>query len=541
VIRGAVRAVLLAGALLPAAAAPAAAAPHLVGIEDERLLLHSPGRAAEAVAEWAAAGIDVVRIHARWNEVAPEGRRRPAGFDAGDHTDRRYEWRDLDRGIGLVRAAGLEVMLTVTGPGPLWTSRKPSARNPRHRPDALAYAAFARAVATRYRDSVDSYLVWNEPNIPGWLDPQVECTRSGKCERVAPHLYRQLLQAAYPAIKAADPGAEVVMGELAPIGRESRSEALTVIPPLTFLRTMACLDERYRPMPRKGYCRSFRTVRADALGHHPHGVESAPDEPSEDRRWAKIADLPRLLAALDRITATGRFDAPTDEGFDVHLTEFGYQTSPPDHAIGITLEEQQRFVQQAAYIAWKTPRVRSLVHYQWVDEPVRFRAPGQLAYAGWQSGLHFVDGRPKPVMDSFLSPFVVVRFDETGGRVAERVPAGRTLIDGTRSGEVGDEVLRDRRHLAGDGLVVPVVAIGRQSGTLEETPDVITRGFVVDTRTEALLKEIPSLLASSLESASVEERTDPGLIKERLRVDLQRFFRKRSGLRPLVLPVIMEI
>ena len=72
-----------------------------------------------------------------------------------------------------------------------------------------------------------------------------------------------------------------------------------------------------------------------------------------------------------------------------------------------------------------------------------------------------------------------------------RSPAGRILIDGTRSGEVGDEVLRDRRHLAGDGLVVPVVAISRQTGTLEETPDVITRGFVLDARTEALLKEIP--------------------------------------------------
>jgi ribonuclease J len=135
----------------------------------------------------------------------------------------------------------------------------------------------------------------------------------------------------------------------------------------------------------------------------------------------------------------------------------------------------------------------------------------------------------------------LIRVDEDGGRIADRVPAGRTLIDGTRSGEVGDEVLRDRRHLAGDGLVVPVVAIGRQSGTLEETPDVITRGFVLDARTEGLLKEIPSLLASTLETASVEERTDPGLIKERIRVDLQRFFRKRSGLRPLVLPVIMEI
>jgi ribonuclease J len=135
----------------------------------------------------------------------------------------------------------------------------------------------------------------------------------------------------------------------------------------------------------------------------------------------------------------------------------------------------------------------------------------------------------------------LIRFDRDGGRLAGKVPAGRILIDGTRSGEVGDEVLRDRRHLAGDGLVVAVVVIGRQSGVLEETPEVITRGFVVDARTEALLKEIPALLPATIEGASVEERTDPGLIKERIRVELQRFFRKRSGLRPLVLPVIMEI
>ncbi|HET9262809.1 MAG TPA: ribonuclease J [Vicinamibacterales bacterium] len=135
----------------------------------------------------------------------------------------------------------------------------------------------------------------------------------------------------------------------------------------------------------------------------------------------------------------------------------------------------------------------------------------------------------------------LIRFDGEGGRVAGKVPAGRILIDGTRSGEVGDTILRDRRHLAGDGLVVPVVAIGKQSGALEETPDVITRGFVLDARTEALLKEIPGLLSATIEGASVEERTDPGLIKEKIRVDLQRFFRKRSGLRPLVLPVIMEI
>jgi ribonuclease J len=134
----------------------------------------------------------------------------------------------------------------------------------------------------------------------------------------------------------------------------------------------------------------------------------------------------------------------------------------------------------------------------------------------------------------------VIRIDDEGARVAEKIAAGRILIDGTRSGEVGDEVLRDRRHLAGDGLVVPVVSINRQSGTVEET-DVITRAFVLDARTEALLKEVPGLVAGAIEGASVEERTDPGLIKEKIRVDLQRFFRKRSGLRPFVLPVVMEI
>jgi ribonuclease J len=135
----------------------------------------------------------------------------------------------------------------------------------------------------------------------------------------------------------------------------------------------------------------------------------------------------------------------------------------------------------------------------------------------------------------------LIRFDTAGGRVAEKTAGGRILIDSTRTGEVGDEVLRDRRHLAGDGLVVPVVAIDSQTGTMEETPDVITRGFVLDARTEMLLKEVPALLAATVESASVEERTDPGLIKEKIRVELQRFFRKRSGLRPLVLPVVMEI
>jgi ribonuclease J len=134
----------------------------------------------------------------------------------------------------------------------------------------------------------------------------------------------------------------------------------------------------------------------------------------------------------------------------------------------------------------------------------------------------------------------LVAFDDAGGRVVAKVPVGRVLIDGTRTGEVGDEVLRDRRHLAEDGLVVPVVAINKQTGALEGVPDIITRGFVMENGQE-LLAEGGRLLAEVIEQASVEERTDQGLIKEKLRVELRRFFRKRSGRRPFVLPVIMEI
>jgi ribonuclease J len=101
-------------------------------------------------------------------------------------------------------------------------------------------------------------------------------------------------------------------------------------------------------------------------------------------------------------------------------------------------------------------------------------------------------------------------------------------------------VLRDRRHLAEDGLVVPVVAINRQTGALEGVPEIITRGFVIDNSPD-LLADGTRVLAEVLEQASVEERTDQGLIKERLRVELRRFLRKRSGRRPFVLPVIMEI
>jgi ribonuclease J len=150
-------------------------------------------------------------------------------------------------------------------------------------------------------------------------------------------------------------------------------------------------------------------------------------------------------------------------------------------------------------------------------------------------------GALPPVRVMLIENGDILRFDESGASVAGKAPAGRVLIDASGAGEVVDEVLRDRRHLAEDGLVVPVVAINKQTGSIEGDPDVVSRGLVQDAASAEVLRDSARLVGDVIQGASIEERTDQGLIKEKIRVELRRFFRKRSGRRPLIVPVIMEV
>jgi ribonuclease J len=150
-------------------------------------------------------------------------------------------------------------------------------------------------------------------------------------------------------------------------------------------------------------------------------------------------------------------------------------------------------------------------------------------------------GLPSPVEVLTAEDGDVLRFAAGGGTLAGKAPVGRVLIDGTRVGEVDDEVLRDRRHISTDGLIVPVVAINAQTGIIEGVPELVARGFVSDEGTAELLAEGARVLAGVIDACSVEERTDPGLIKDRIRIELRKFLKKRTGRRPMVLPVVMEI
>ena len=135
----------------------------------------------------------------------------------------------------------------------------------------------------------------------------------------------------------------------------------------------------------------------------------------------------------------------------------------------------------------------------------------------------------------------VIRLAPGDGRIEGRVATGRVLIDGTRSGQVCDDVLRHRRRLAANGVVVPVIAVNRQEGRVAAPVDVITRGVVVDEETQALLEQLPLLLAEVIAGAGPDERSTEGLLAERVRLELERVFRKQVGRRPLVLPAITEI
>jgi hypothetical protein len=413
-----VAAVLASAALLPAVAQ--ASSSMETGIADDAALLNEPddARAAATVDAWAALGIDDVRIFVQWQAIAPGvgDVRSPAGFDAADPDSPAYNWSRVDRAVDLVSAAGMRPLLVVTGPGPLWASQVPGRRSVRYKPRPDLFAQFAGAAALRYAPAVDRYIVWNEPNIPLWLQPQNTCVPTRRrCTPYAPHLYRRLVRAAYPAIKAADPTATVLFGALAPQGEPSVKPNAR-IRPLAFLRSMGCVSVRLR-RDRSGPCRGFQPLTADGFAYHPHTTKLAPGAPQANRDEASMGDLRRLERTLDGTQGAGGFKKPGGGRFGLYFTEWGYQTDPPDKTRGVSLAQQSRWLQQGAYIAYRDPRVRLLTQYEWRDEPVGRSFFGDR-YAGWQSGLRFRDNRAKPSLKSFANPFFV---DRRSGRRTARL------------------------------------------------------------------------------------------------------------------------
>jgi ribonuclease J len=134
----------------------------------------------------------------------------------------------------------------------------------------------------------------------------------------------------------------------------------------------------------------------------------------------------------------------------------------------------------------------------------------------------------------------VLELDELGARKAGRVNVGRVCIDsGSRTDVVEDLIIKDRRHLSEDGIVLPIIAINKLSGRVESSPEIVTRGFA--SGEDGFMDGARQTVVQTLELSSDEEKADYGVIKEKIRADLKRYISKQTQKRPLIMPVILEI
>jgi ribonuclease J len=134
----------------------------------------------------------------------------------------------------------------------------------------------------------------------------------------------------------------------------------------------------------------------------------------------------------------------------------------------------------------------------------------------------------------------ILDFDKNTAVKNGKVTTGRVCIDSGGSIEVvEDVVVRDRKHLSEDGILLPIIAINKSTGRVEGLPELVTRGFAVDD--EQVFAEARSIVQRTLDNSSSEEKQDYGVMKEKVRNDLKRFIQKSTSRRPLIMPVILEI
>ncbi|HTR74986.1 MAG TPA: hypothetical protein VMH33_06965 [Solirubrobacterales bacterium] len=371
------------------------------------------------------AGASIVRINVEWRSVAP--RTPPAGFEPADPASPGYEWQLLDDAVRSASHDGLKVMLTVYE-APRWAEgpNRPKETEPGvWKPQASAYEAFAKALATRYDGSfpdpafpgsalprVRYFEAWNEPNLDTYLSPQWEGSRA-----TGPAIYRELLNSFYTGIKSAQPGATIIAGSLAPFG-DRPGGART--PPVEFLRGMLCLQGgRLYTTP----CRN--PAHFDALSDHPIAVGS-PMQSARSPLDVTTPNLGRLTKVLRRAEATKR--ALPRGHKPLWVTEFWYDSDPPDPD-GVPLYRQARWYEQDLYLFWKQG-AHVAITLQIRDAP-----PGKGYEYTSQAGVYFLDGSPKPSRTAFRFPFVAERADKRSVTVWGIPPArGRLKVQERHDG-----------------------------------------------------------------------------------------------------------
>jgi hypothetical protein len=319
-------------------------------------------------------GVRLLRVHLNWGGKLGVAKRRPA--EPTDPDDPAYDWRLYDRVLLESRRYGVEVLFTIFGT-PGWANRgAPPTTAPR---DAARLREFAYAAATRYSGTfarpdgtllprVRLWTAWNEPNLQIGLIPQWRRVRSRWVVQSAVD-YARICNAVVAGVhNALLRGSKVACGVTAARGNNNPNGIKPSVSPLAFLRAM-----------KKAGARGF-----DAYAHHPYygAPHESPTTRPPERGGVTLGNIDALVSELTRLYGRKR----------IWLTEYGYQTNPPDGVFGVSWARQAQYVRQSFAIARAHPRIDMLLWFLLRDEgdPAR-----------WQSGLISATGERKPSFETF--------------------------------------------------------------------------------------------------------------------------------------------
>jgi hypothetical protein len=405
-----------------------------------------------------------------------------AGTGADPRMYSAEKWDRYDRIVTTAQNVGLKVLLNPTSPAPSWaTPAAPRADIENGwRPNADEFRDFVKALGTRYSGTfadeavrqgamtvlqeceptpnfpipppvcppggadpsqnnpnppntgpllprVHSWSIWNEPNMPGWLTPQSH-EQSSRLP-ASPHIYRELADAMYTALRATGHGDDrILLAETAPRGTAQRS-ITHPLRPLLFIRELYCLDGRFRP--HTGNAAAARNcpsggegfagahpILFDATGfaHHPYALEAPPGATDTTRDNAVLADTGRLTRTLDRaLRAHG-----SGKRFPIWLTEYGYQTDPPDPYIGWSWKTHTRYLAEAEWLAFRNRRVRSTAQFLLYDDAPRSDLPESdpRHWGTFQTGLRTLQGKRKAAYAGYQRTIHVPARARRGRRLA---------------------------------------------------------------------------------------------------------------------------
>jgi hypothetical protein len=348
--------VVLVSVLALLAVASAVASPGArYGIQDDAWLLYGPDTLDARVSTLQGLGVGLVRVTVRWDQVATAKPATPR-----DPADAAYDWGVFGDALDALHAGGLTALVTLYG-APRWSN---GGLGPNHFPTS-GFGDFAYAASKRF-PWVRMWTIWNEPNTAVFSTP------------VSPSAYvRTVLNPGYVALHAASRRNLVAGGVTSP------RKTPTGMSPLAFMQGMHAAH-----------------AKLDAYAQNPYPL-SPSETPShtscEACSYFTMATLPDVRREVTRYFG----------GKPLWLTEYGYQTNPPDTLLGVSYAKQAQYVGEAALRVWRQPGATVLIQFLLRDEP---------AVGGWQSGLETGAGTAKPSLQAFKLPLAVV--SRRGTRVA---------------------------------------------------------------------------------------------------------------------------